>query len=285
MKSFKPVFFDGRTIDECWFNGLTSLVKYGREYVKTEGSAAGKAFRELDHVSGVIYSPINFSESGIILPLAPEVPSGCPAPTSEEEIYKYFHNYLMDGKCAPNEHYKYGTFIVGGKIRVPLTFVDFTGSGGSLSHVSCDVMVPNQLQNCIMHFTEMKDGKYNLHNNHCVIQVGYPESFLSYLGGYEEEIDRGTSPCLRLIDLKIIKEEDCYYVCAYVYFRAWNAWAWPVNLGGIALLQNYIAEMLAAQTELPFKVGPLSFFSKAFNCYCDMLDAIKIRIGSSAFEE
>ena len=285
MSWFKPAYFEGRNIDETWFNGLKTIAAFGRKYVKTDGSGAGKDFLELDHASGVIYKPIEFSDSGELLPLAPTVPDGCPVPTTDASIQEYFLEHLINGVCKPNEHYKYGTFIAGGphSINVVGGYKEskYVGTSSTVFDQTLSLYVPNQLQWCIDHFLKItKDGTYNFKNNHCVIQVGYPESQLEYDKPYVDEIDRGTSPCLRLIDFKLIDNKGEWNLCAYVYFRAWNLFAaWPENLGGISLLQYYMAEALSVAA--PVKVGPLSFFSKSLNIYCDMLDAIRMRIGVS----
>jgi hypothetical protein len=278
---FKPVFFEGRNIDEAWFNGLRAIAQHGRRYIKTDGSGAGKEMLEFDHVSGVIQKPISFSDSGHVLPLAPIVPEGCPPPTSDTAIYEYFMNYLMDGTCAPNEHYKYGTFIVGGTHSLTINSLYNLYTEGEFENKKLKVQVPNQLQWCIDHFLKVTAEGKNYKNNHCTIQVGYPESQLEYDKPYANETERGTSPCLRVIDLKLIEDEGAWYLCAYVYFRAWNFYAWPENLGGIALLMYYISEALSVDEKI--HIGPLSFFSKSLNVYCDTIDAVKMRIGTTCF--
>lgn len=280
----QPVFFEGRNIDETWFNGLRLIYKLGRKYVKTDGSGAGKELLEFDYACGRIRKPIEFNDTGIMLPLAPVVPDGCPLPTTDEKIHEYFTTYIMDGICTPQEHYKYGTFIVGGPHHINIGTKYHANVNADLTDTQLVVQIPNQLQWCIDHFLKvMEDGNRNYKNNHCVIQLGYPESQIEYDKPFANETERGTSPCLRLIDLKLIKDEDKWYLCTYVYFRAWNFYAaWPENLGGIALLMYYIAEELSVDEKV--HVGELFFSSKSLNVYCEMLDAIRMRVGSSNFE-
>jgi thymidylate synthase len=40
------------------------------------------------------------------------MPPSIPPPTSDEEIDKYFANYLMDDRLLPNEQYRYSSWIV-----------------------------------------------------------------------------------------------------------------------------------------------------------------------------
>jgi hypothetical protein len=290
----KPVYFEGRNIDETWFNGLKMIYKYGRRYVKTDGSGAGKDMLEFDYATGRILKPVEFSDAGVMLPLAPTVPDGCPGSTTDAQIQEYFVTYIMDGTCAPNEHYKYGTFIVGGQHSIQIqskyhgnaseNTITFAGSTVDLGPTMLNLRVPNQLQWCIDHFLNiMEDGKPNYKNNHCMVQVGYPESQMEYDKPFANETERGTSPCLRVIDFKLVDHEGEWYLCAYVYFRAWNLYAaWPENLGGISLLMYYVAEQLSVYDKV--HVGELFFASKALNIYADMLDAVRMRVGPSNFE-
>lgn len=104
--------------------------------------------------------------------------------------------------------------------------------------------------------------------------IGYPESNFSYDKEYKNEMERGTSPCLRLVDTKIVKEDGENYLCMNVYFRSWDCYGgWPENMGGLALLQEYMAE------ELGVKIGTLSFTSKGLHAYDFQLEALKGRIG------
>jgi len=81
---------------------------------------------------------------------------------------------------------------------------------------------------------------------------------------------------LRLIDTKIVKDSDGeFYLCFYVTFRAWNLWGgWPTNIGGLALLMEYMAH------ELEVNPGPLSFNSKAMNIYKFQCTSVTNRVGT-----
>jgi len=131
------------------------------------------------------------------------------------------------------------------------------------------VMVPNQIQWCIDHYKTKGFG-----NNHCCIQVGYPESNFAYDVKYTNETERQTSPCMRMIDTKIISDEGNYTLNFTVYFRSWDAYAgFPVNMGGLALLMEYMAG------ELGVNPGALSFCSKGLHVYEHSISQLNMRCG------
>jgi thymidylate synthase len=111
------------------------------------------------------------------------------------------------------------------------------------------VNVPSQVDWVINHYKEK-----GFYNNHCYIQVGYPESSFAYDIPYTNPNERQTSPCLRGIDTKIINIDGKDYLMADVNFRSWDMYsAFPTNMGGIVLLMEYIAGMLGIE------VGALGF--------------------------
>jgi len=201
-----------------------------------------------------------------VRPLSPIMPEGISPVTTDEDIEKYFISYLMDGQnLSKNEHYKYATWIAGGGYKVPF-----------MKMVNCEdeigdgiwVVVPNQVQWCIDHYKSKGFG-----NNHSYIQVGYPESSLAYDIPYKNELERQTSPCLRGIDTKIIKEGETYSLNFHAYFRSWDLYgAWPENMGGITLLMEYMAN------ELGIEPGTLSFSAMKLHCYKHALEVVKQRL-------
>ncbi|MBI4919936.1 thymidylate synthase [Candidatus Azambacteria bacterium] len=170
-------------------------------------------------------------------PLAPLMPEGSniPAPTSEDDIVEYL-NYLTTKERQLNEHYTYGEDLWW------------------------------QIQWVIRHFREAGDG-----NNHCYMSVGRPETvnFYDTSVDYEETIivrdrvygvilhqrhisnnwnknpkDKPSSQCLRGIDVWI----DNGKLHFWVYFRSWDLWGgFPVNLGGIQLLKEYMASEIGVE--------------------------------------
>jgi thymidylate synthase len=258
-------YISGRTHDEVWFQLLCDLCESGRIYKIDEGSYKGDFRLEFDFVMGEVLEPVRYTESGVRLPLAVTAPEGCPVPTIDESIEDYFTNYLMDGNKEPNEDYRYSTFIAGGLYSIP----KFHDAFHSSIILDKKVIVPNQIQWCIDHYKTKGYG-----NNHCVIQIGYPESNLAYDVKHSEEFGRRTSPCLRLIDTKILKIDGDYYLDFFVYFRSWDCYGgWPENMGGLALLQEYMAN------ELGCKVGTQRFASKGLHVYGHAINALISKVG------
>lgn len=277
--NFKSCHITGNTIDEVYFKMLRRLAENGRQFVITKGSFAGDTRLEFDSVSGTILNPIQYSDAGERLSLAVTVPAGCPSPVSDDMIYEYFNNYLLNSNLEPTEHYRYSTFIKGGVYELPVLDIP--------NNLLCDnyISVPNQLDFCISHFCEPVGNGFNFGNNHCRILVGYPESSWAYLKEYSNEMERGTAPCLQLIDMKMLQEDNQWYLIFYVYFRSWDAYSgWPLNNAGLILLQEYTAIEISSRTGIDVKIGSFNFFSKGLHVYGQSLEALKIKVGSSAFE-
>jgi len=254
----KPVYVEARDLDDAWFQFLYNCYHNGRKYKITSGSYEGQYRYALDFAFAYIKDPHK-------RPLAPTVPenSPLPPPTTEEEIEQYFLDYLMSGKLAPNEHYRYGTWIVGGEYEIPP--IDGKYKGKIVDSPSYLVEVPNQLQWVIDHFKEKGFG-----NEHCYITIGYPESNFWYDVPYDNPNDRKTSPCLRGLDFRIIDGK----LITYCYFRSHDLVAgFPTNLGGITLLNEYVA------TALDVEPGALFYASKSLHCYDHAWDYLKARLG------
>ena len=274
MRSFKSVHVVGTTLDDTWFQLLSELYKHGRVNRIDSGSYEKETTRlEFDYVSGSVLHPTN-------RPLSPRLEGlPVPPPTDEESIEKYFANYLMDGRLKPNEHYRYSTWISGGNYKLPksqalIESIDMQGGKKFEDIDNLTMKVPDQLSWVIQHYKEK-----GYANNHCYIQIGYPESSFAYDIPYSNESERQTSPCLRGIDTKIVEENGKNFLLFNVYFRSWDLWSGlPENLGGITMLM----EFMAAQFD-DIEVGPLSFASKGLHAYAFALESVKTRL--NIFEE
>jgi thymidylate synthase len=292
---FNPVFINGKTLGDTWFQLLQGLYDNGRKYLITDGSYKGINRLVFDDVAGFIEYPHE-------RPLAPIMPEGSnlPAPTTDHDIEMYFADYLMNNKIQDNEDYKYATFITGGNYEIPnVIYVP-----GRLMNEPMWIEVPNQLDWIIKHFKEKGFG-----NEHCYLTVGYPESNFAYDIAYNNEQERKTSPCLRGLDFRIIEdkikqcnkqceydqilidrcnigsacpkcfvgkieESNKYYLHTKVIYRSWDLWGgWPTNMGGFTLLNEYVA------SELGIEPGPLSFTCKSLHTYQFQLEVLKQRLG------
>jgi len=285
MKTFKPIFVEGTTLDDTWFKLLAEVYKYGRKNRIDTGSYEKETDRlEFDFVAGSIKYPTN-------RPLSPRLEGlAVPPPTSDEDIEKYFATYIMNSALEANEHYKYATWIVGGQYKLPISKLLIecrTEEGATMATPVGDLcyskdsqgiimQVPNALEWIVKHYQEK-----GYANNHCYLQVGYPESNMAYDIPYDSELDRQTSPCLRGIDTKIVEENETNYLLMNVYFRSWDLWGgWPENMGGMVRLMETICEMLG-----DVKPGALSFASKGLHCYWFQLDAVACRLNIERKEE
>ena len=262
IRKLKSVFVEEKTLDGMWFTLLSEVYKHGRKNHIDYGSFAGSNRLEFDYVAGTIEFPTT-------RPLSPIVPDGVPPVTTDEEIEKYFINYLMDGyNLKGNEHYRYATWVSGGKYKMPYADIDIKHEDKWLAfnadNYEITMYVPNQVQWCIDHYKLKGHG-----NNHCYIQVGYPESSFAYDIPWETEDERQTSPCLRGIYTHI---KDCQ-LCFAVVFRSWDLFAgFPENMGGITMLMEYMAEQIGVKT------GSLSFSCLKLHCYDSQIDAVKARL-------
>jgi len=273
---FEPIFVEGRNIDETWFLLLKEAFEKGRRYRITEGSYKGHDRIAMDFVSGFVHNPHE-------RPLAPQVPPHLPPVATDEDGEKYFVEYLMDSSLAPNEDYKYATWIVGGDSK--LYFTDETlnalpeecrkrakllGKNKKGENIyEIEYVVPNQVEWVIRHFREKGFG-----NEHCFITVGDPTVNLAYDVPYSTETERRTSPCLRGLDFRIINDDGKNYLLTHVVYRSWDlVGGWPTNMMGFTLLNEYVAESLGIEP------GPLSFSCKSLHCYDFHEDYLKARLG------
>ena len=259
----RSIFINEKTLDGAYFKILYELYHNGRKNKIDSGSYEGCYRLEGDFVAGTIEFPNT-------RPLAPQMPEGVPPTTTDNDILNYFVNYIMDGEnLEKNEHYRYATWINGGKYKMPkISGKQLIGTDGenfkydNIYDLTIDV--PSQVEWVIKHYKEKGFG-----NNHCFIQIGYPESSFAYDIPYENDMERQTSPCLRGIDTHIKNNK----LHGAVYFRSWDAYgAWPENMGGVVMLMEYIANSLGIE------VGPLSFASLKLHCYDFQIDALKARL-------
>ena len=258
---FKPVFIEATSIDDMWFQLLSALFKKGRRYKITSGSYEGSDRVTFDFVSGFIHHPHD-------RPLAPRVPesSPLPPPTTDDEINNYFVNYLMNSELEPNEDYRYSTWIVGGRYDMsPGMMIAGTDFLKERPRMLSSVSVPDQLAWVIRHFREK-----GLGNEHAYIQIGYPESSFAYDIPYSNPNERKTSPCLRGLDFRVVDNQ----LTTHIIYRSWDLISgWPTNVGGMTLLNEYIAE------ELGIEPGPISFSCKSLHAYDHAYDYLKQRLG------
>jgi len=277
--NWQPISFKATTIGDAWFQALYLVWNHGRHYKITRGSYEGTHRLEFDFVSGFINHPH-------IRPLTPIMPEAIsvPAPTSEHEIDQYFANYLMDPNLAPEEEYRYSSWINGdvqafrrgihgGLATLEYLLEQYDPSDPELRfiHRYTRMLTYAASKNLsskitpiewvIKHFKEAGHG-----TNHCYLTVGNPDSNFAYDRPYSTEAERGTSPCLRGLDFKIVGGE----LLTHAYFRSWDLFSgFCTNLGGITLLNEYVA------ASLDISPGPIAFTSKGLHVYDFALEPLK----------
>jgi thymidylate synthase len=233
----KPIFVQGTTIGDTWQNMMWEIYNHGTKVPIDAGSFAGATRLEADLCAGTIMFPLQ-------QPMAPIMPPGGPAPpTTMQAIQDYFVKYLMDPTLEDGEHYKYAQWING-----PV-------------HMYATGELISALDWCIRHFNQKP------HNNHCCIKIGENQMLGGYDASYTNETERLTTPCLQLLDFKIGNDGKLH--CLVVY-RSWDAYAgWPENMGGFALLMEYIAAQIGR------KVGTLSWSSLKLHAYDFQIEPLK----------
>ncbi|MEA3515126.1 MAG: thymidylate synthase [Nanoarchaeota archaeon] len=245
--------WEASSLEDAWFQGIYKILDEGREFVIDKGSYAGQKRLEFDYLTAHITQPW-------IRPLAPQMPEGLniPPPTTEEYIHEYMP-YLMTDHKAENEDYTYGERFVAPKIR----------------------MWENEKRELYWEKTED-------YTKERIIQIG-PSSIDSIIKTYKDHGPRNNQmilqcgmssdillddpPCLRHIDTRIQDN----YLHFMIYFRSWDLWnGFPVNLGGIQLLKEYMA------SEIGVKDGEMIVSSKGLHLYDYVVELAEMRCQKQA---
>ena len=171
-----------RTIGEAWLN-VNQECLAGRTYTIDRGSFEGHQRKQLDTLAFVITRPetrpLGVSYRGTDI-------------SSDDSIYNYFVNYLVNPTVAVNEAYTYAS-------RIAPYLPDIAMMLGK---------TPN--------------------TNQAIIEVGRPE---------DTRLD--DPPCLRILSWKVTPGG----LQLTTFWRSWEVYAaLPVNLGGLQLLNEMMAE-------------------------------------------
>jgi thymidylate synthase len=173
-----------------------------------------------------------------------------------------------------NEHYKYSSWINGRDHYNEFKHFDYTSKDLVNTYIE---NMETPLEWVIRHFQEKGYG-----NNHCFINVGNVDSGFNYDIPYKNEGERRTSPCLRGIDFKI---KDHYLIMS-VIFRSWDLYnGFPENMGGLALLMDYLSKLITVKTGKEVNTGSLNFFSWGLHVYSHAFSAFAMRCGNDEILE
>jgi len=153
---------------------------------------------------------------------------GVPPVSTQGSIEEYFTSYLLNAEVSVNEEYTYGSRIL-----------DFPSYKSVFSKtVGAEVIQEtrfNQLDWIIEHFKKAPG------NNHCCVEIAKGDDILLK-----------HAPCLRLISFKIVNGK----LNVTVFFRSWDFWSgFPTNLGGIQLLNEYVASEIGVNTGTMYAVS------------------------------
>lgn len=231
----KPILIEAKTIDEAWFQAIKATLddQHAFSYQIQKGSFEGQGVRRQLYSLAI---QIEFPETR---PLSPMVPEGFTAPTSDDNIEKYFADKLMNPEPGINEEYTYSQFIV--------------------PHLP---VVIEMLQK-------------TPHTNHAVINVGDSLDYSTRDAEAGITIPAQAHvyehpPCLRC--LQWIYTDGHLHL--YTFWRSWDLFAGlPENLGGLQLLNEYVA------METGYETGTLNAFSSGAHIYGYQHELVEARTG------
>ncbi len=229
-----PFCLHAKSISDAWFQLIYNI--FDRSYTQKiqKGSFEKEQYR-LQYPSIAVYIEHPAEDMVPIIPPA----LGIPSPTTMEYIEDYFAAYLMDPELSENETYKYAS-----RIQHPMP------KGGTQLDRVIEMLKNTPL------------------TNQAIVEIGSPDDHDVCIGN-DGKLD---PPCLRLLDFKVVPQEDELVLSLSCYFRSWDLWAgFPTNLGGLELLKAYVA------SEAGLKSGPLYAYSAGAHIYGYQEDIARIR--------
>jgi len=151
-----------------------------------------------------------------------------PPVCTQDSIEDYFANYLMNAELSINETYTYGSRMLAFP-RIVTDKFPYSPDGKLLTY---PIKKFNQIDWIIDHLKAAPG------NNHCCVEISKGDDLLLK-----------HAPCLRLISFKIVNGK----LNVTVFFRSWDFWSgFPTNLGGIQLLNEYVASEIGIETGTMF---------------------------------
>lgn len=288
-----PIHLNCTTISDAWFQAIYNI--WDNHYVqKIQRGSFENTQQRLQYAGFSCY--ISHPWDDMIPIVSPAL--GIPSPIGDGTIddgmrvnEDYFANYLMNPELAENETYRYAsrihkeipeTTLVEGNLVERYTYGKNVSSSSKLPFIdSTKLMTPIKAVIDMLKVTPL--------TNHAVIEIAQPKDITCCVG----KDGKNDPPCLRLIDFKVIPcdknpETDCnnistggvvcehcrweYSLSVSVYFRSWDLWAgFPVNLGGIELLKQYVAQ------ECGLNNGAMYAYSAGLHLYKYQEELAKIR--------
>lgn len=253
---YGAVLLNTKTISDAWFQLIYNILpEEGLSYNQKiqRGSFENDQYR-YQYPGVAIYIEQPWKD---MYPIIPEG-LGIPSPSNKETVDTYFANYLMDPILSENEVYRYSSRI----------------------HEKIGEQGISQLDAVIKMLKETPL------TNQAIIEIGSAQDYTRCIGK-DNKVD---PPCLRLIDFKVIptlvtktnqhlfdRETNIGDVInkltVSVYFRSWDLWAgFPVNLGGIELLKQYVS------LECGIENGSMFAYSSGLHIYQYQEQIARIRM-------
>ena len=227
--NFRPIYIEATSIEDSWKQFIYNCLNFGSEYIIELGSRAGQYRKTLDTAIGYIRYP----ETRPLSPLAKE---GQVLPTNEEDVEKYFNEYIYNPvPPTPNEHYKYSEFLF-------------------------------PLSNAVVEYYSTK----GFGTAHATMRVGDPLCFLDYFKPHKDETSRKTTPCLLFVDtaIKPGKINGQNFLIFHIGYRSWDLLSgYPVNVAGIQLLKEFMAAQISDNTGKLVLPWPTTVFCKDLHIY------------------
>jgi len=204
---------------------------FGKDKMGEEGGVQQRLQADL------AVAEINYPETrplGVIFPEQLGIPPVC----TQESIEEYFASYLLNAEVSKNEEYTYGSRILNFPSFMLKSFnikAEEDCSNIETEKEQYEKTKFNQIDWIIQHFKEAPG------NNHCCVEIAKGDDVLLK-----------HAPCLRLISFKIVNGK----LNVTVFFRSWDFWSgFPTNLGGIQLLNEYVASEIGIPTGKMFAVS------------------------------
>ncbi|MBR9702250.1 hypothetical protein GOV13_05010 [Candidatus Pacearchaeota archaeon] len=282
-------------LDQGYYKTIAATLEHGAVNYIDSGSYEGSNRVELDHTNLVFTEQRDKSKDvNSIRSLVPWTRGGLTPPTDEDTIQKYFNNYLIGEGMGDNEHYRYSSWIVGmgdysiTPLEMELLSKELITDTKEKARIEKGVKlyskdVPrgtklNQLDWCAEHFVEKGFG-----TNHCYITVGCAEGLQRYDWPSKTDTDKGSTECLRGLSFKIRDENKLNMTC---FFRSWDLYSGlPTNLGGLTLLNEYLANLVNVKSiekekDLPMlEPGILVANSDGLHIYQDRFESARDWVG------
>lgn len=240
------VLLEATSLGDAWFQAVDKIISKGRDYHITKGSFEGTR-----RLGMTIIIDISHPETRPLAPIMPEA-SNIKPPTDEEDIQNYLA-YLMTPEVQPNEHYSYGEDLYW---QIEWIIKYYKKNGFGTNHCYMTVGRPETVlfYDREVDYTEVIVVRERKPNNMGKIILGRAITN----AWNEDQSIKTSSQCLRGIDVWI----DDGKLKFWVYFRSWDLWGgFPVNLGGIQLLKEYMA------SEIGVEDGPMIVSSKDLHIY------------------